>query len=339
MGPGPLNATVVDAVADRPAPARSQVAPWLPVAAAAATGVQVGAAIVATRFVIGQTAPASLALLRYAIALCFVLPAVLLSPRVPFDRRDIAPIGLLGIAQFGILIGLLNYGLQTVPSVRAALLLAMFPLLTMIVAAALGRERLTVAKTAGVLLSIAGVGVALGAKALERGGAPHQWAGELAVLGSALSGAVCSVLYRPYLRKYPPLSLSALAMLASIGFLAVLAAGEGFFTAWPRFTPGGWLAVVFIGAGSGVGYFLWLWALKHTTPTRVATFLALSPVTAAVFGSLLLGESISLPVVIGLACVICGLWLAHARVSERAALPAQGAADRAADQTENTRIQ
>jgi drug/metabolite transporter (DMT)-like permease len=215
----------------------------------------------------------------------------------------------------------------------------MFPLMTMIVAAALGRERLTVVKTAGVLLSVVGVGVALGPKALERGAAPHQWVGELAVLGSALSGAVCSVLYRPYLRKYPTLSVSALAMLASIAFLAVLAAGEGFFAAWPRFTPAGWLAVVFIGAGSGVGYFLWLWALKHMTPTRVAVFLALSPVTAAIFGALLLREAISLPVVIGLACVVCGLWLAHARDAGPAALRAERAADRAADQTENARIE
>ena len=334
MGADPLTADTID-----PPRTRSSLAQALPVAAAAATGVQVGAAIVATRFVIGQTAPASLALLRYAIALCFVLPVVLVSPWVPFERRDIVPIGLLGIAQFGILIGLLNYGLQSVPSVRAALILAMFPLLTMIVASALGRERLTVAKTLGVLLSIVGVGLALGAKAFERGDASHQWVGELAVLGSALSGAVCSVLYRPYLKKYPTLSLSALAMLASLGFLAVLAAGEGFFDAWPRFTPAGWLAVMFIGAGSGVGYVLWLWALKHTTPTKVAAFLALSPLTAAILGALLLGESISMPVVLGLSCVVCGLWLAHARGSEPSASRPERAADRPADQTEDAGIQ
>ncbi len=39
----------------------------LPAAAAATTGILVGAAMVATRFVIDQTSPASLALLRYVI--------------------------------------------------------------------------------------------------------------------------------------------------------------------------------------------------------------------------------------------------------------------------------
>ena len=59
----------------------------LAILAAAAVGVQVGAAIVATRFVIGQTGPASLALLRYAIGFLCLLPAVLASRRVRFDPR------------------------------------------------------------------------------------------------------------------------------------------------------------------------------------------------------------------------------------------------------------
>jgi len=283
----------------------------LPAAAAAATGVLVGAAIVATRFVIDQTSPASLALLRYSIGFCCLLPPVLMSARVRFERRDLLPIGLLGITQFGILIALLNYALQFIPSARAALIFATFPLLTMLLAAALGHERLTLAKTLGVLLTIAGVGFALGEKAVQGGGAGNGWVGELATFASALSGAICSVLYRPYLRKYPTLAVSAFAMLASVGFLAVLAAGEGFFGALPRFTVIGWMAVLFIGVSSGVGYFLWLWALGHTTATRVTVFLALSPVTAAGLGSLLLAERVSTMSLTGLACVALGLWLAH----------------------------
>jgi drug/metabolite transporter (DMT)-like permease len=239
---------------------------------------------------------------------------VLLSrPRTRFGRRDLLAISLLGITQFGILIALLNYGLRFIPSARAALIFATFPLLTLIVAAALGHERLTLAKLAGVLMTLAGVGVALGEKAIRSDGAASQWIGELAVFASALSGAVCSVLYRPYLKKYPTLPVSAYAMLASVGFLTVLAAAEGFFDSPPRFTPWGWLAVAYIGVGSGIGYFLWLWALRHATPTQVSVFLALSPVTAAGLGALLLGEAISAMALLGLACVALGLTLAHRR--------------------------
>src|SRR5512141_2461648 len=118
--------------------------------AAAAAGVQVGAAMVATRFVIDQSAPASLAMLRYALGVLTLLPAILLSPRTRIARGDLLPIGLLGIGQFGILIALLNFGLQRIPSARAALIFATFPLLTLTLSVLLRQERLTGAKAIGV---------------------------------------------------------------------------------------------------------------------------------------------------------------------------------------------
>ncbi len=282
-------------------------------AAAAFTGFQVGAGIVATRFVIDQTTPASLAMMRYIVGFCCLVPPLLMAPRVRFARGDLVPIALLGITQFGILVALLNFGLQYIPSARAALIFATFPLLTMVLGALLGRERLSPAKTAGVTLTVLGVGLTLGERVMGGGGGERSdaWIGELAVFASALSGAVCSVLYRPYLKKYPTLPVSAFAMLASVGFLAILAAAEGFFDQVPDFTPGGWGAILFIGASSGIGYYLWLWALAHASPTRVTVFLALSPVTAAGLGALLLGEAPTVGMLAGLAAVALGLWLAH----------------------------
>lgn len=148
--------------------------------------------MVATRFVVDQTGPASLALLRYVIGVGCLLPAVLLGGRPRFERADLLPIGLLGIGQFGVLIALLNYGLRSVPSARAALIFATLPLLTLVIATAVGRERLTGAKASGVALSIVGVGMALGEKILAPAGA--GWLGEAAVLASTCCGALCSVL-------------------------------------------------------------------------------------------------------------------------------------------------
>jgi drug/metabolite transporter (DMT)-like permease len=267
--------------------------------------------MVATRFVIDQSSPASLALLRYLVGFLCLLPPTLMASRVRFARGDLLPISVLGIMQFGIVITLLNYALQFIPSARAALIFATVPLQTMLLGAALGRERMTVAKSLGVLLTIVGVGLALGEKVLAPGNAAGSWLGELAVLGSALSAAVCSILYRPYLQRYPTLPVSAYAMFASVVFLALFAAGEGFFNAFPAFTPAGWAAVAFIGVSSGVGYYLWLWALNNTTPTRVTVFLALSPITATILGALFLAEATSPTSLLGLGCVALGLWLAH----------------------------
>jgi drug/metabolite transporter (DMT)-like permease len=209
-----------------------------------------------------------------------------------------------------VLILLLNYSLRFIPAAQAAMIFATFPLLTMFIAAGLGRESLTVRKTAGVLLTILGVGATLGGELAHGSGSADVWIGVAAVFAAAFCGAVCSVFYGPYLRKYPALPVSAFAMFAAVVFLGVLAAGEGFFAHWPRFTASGWGAVVFIGVSSGVAYFLWLWALANISPTRVTVFLALGPITAAILGIGFLGEAPAPATLVGLICVVLGLWLA-----------------------------
>jgi drug/metabolite transporter (DMT)-like permease len=284
---------------------------FLAILAGTTSGVLVGAAMVATRFVIHETEPATLALWRYSIGtLGLVLPFLMIR-RVRFERGDLLPVALLGIGQFGILIALLNYGLQFIGSGLGAILFATFPMMTMLLAAAFRLEALTLAKSVGVVLSIIGVGLAVA----ENLGLPSHidgfWPGVLAVLGSALTGAICSVFYRPYLQKYPPLQVSVFAMLASVLFLALPAAAEGVFDQVPEFSTSGWIAVLFIGLASSVGYYTWLFALKHATPTRVALFLSLGPIVATALGGAVLGEPITILFLSGLGLVIAGLWVAH----------------------------
>jgi drug/metabolite transporter (DMT)-like permease len=260
--------------------------------------------------VVGEVGPATLALLRYAIGACCLLPFFLAAPRVRFAGRDLAAVAALGIGQFGILVVLLNLGLLSVTSARAVLLFATFPLMTMLLAAALGRERLTLAKSLGVGLSFAGVGLALLDKLAVEEAGTGGWAGVAAVLAAALTGAVCSVLYRPYLQRYPTLPVSTIAMLASVAFLALLAVPEGALETVPRLGAGAWAAVAFIGLSSGIAYFGWLWALGRLPPTQVTVFLSLSPITAALLGNLLLGEALSPLTLAGLAAVVAGLVVA-----------------------------
>jgi drug/metabolite transporter (DMT)-like permease len=280
----------------------------LAVLAAAATGVQVGAAITATRFVAADISPASLAFLRYLIGvLCLVVP-VMLAPRVRFARGDLVPIALLGIGQFGVLIALLNYGLKSVPAGRGALIFATFPFLTLLFAAVRGDERVTLRKVLGIFATLFGVFLALGDKALV-GGANH-WIGELAIVGAAATGAICSVLYRPYLRRYPTLPVSAFAMAAAAAALLIPAGIDDLFVAPLHLSATGWAAIVFIGVSSGAFYMVWLWALKNIAATRVTVFLSLSPITATLAGVMLLGEPVTAGMIAGVACVAAGLWVA-----------------------------
>jgi drug/metabolite transporter (DMT)-like permease len=278
----------------------------LAVLAAAVTGVQVGAAITATRFVAADISPASLAFLRYAIGVGCLVPTLWFA-RVRFARADILPIALLGIGQFGVLIALLNWGLRTVPAGRGALIFASFPLLTLIVAALAGHERITLAKLTGILLTLAGVAFALGDKIAGTG----SLLGEIAIVASAATGALCSVLYRPYLRRYPTLPVSIFAMAAAAAALLVPAALDDLAVSPAHLSGKAWAAIVFIGLSSGGGYVLWLWALKNIAATRVTVFLALSPITAALAGAAFLGEPLTFGMIAGVGCVAAGLWVAN----------------------------
>ncbi len=290
-------------------------APW----AAAAVGVQVGATIVATRVVVDQLGPATLAALRYAIGLASLLPFVWHAARreaaastsTPRIRPSELPrIVLLGIGQFGLLIALLNFGLKSVPAAKGALLFASFPLLTLIVATVLGHERLGWRQSLGVGLTLAAVVLALGPQAWQAHG---SMAGELAILASALCGAICSALYRPVLRRHAALPVSAIAMAAAVVVLGLCAPFEDAAARLPRVDARGWAAIVFIGTSSGIGYFLWLWALRHAAASRVTLFLSLSPLTAMALGVALLGEPLPASLVLALGLVVAGLWVAQDR--------------------------
>lgn len=289
-------------------------APW----AAAAVGVQVGAAIVATRLVVDQLGPATLAALRYAIGLASLLPFVWHATRRAAARtstpkiqaNELPRIVLLGIGQFGLLIALLNHGLKSVPAAKGALLFAAFPLLTLIVATLLGHERLGWRQCLGVGLTLAAVALALGPQAWQAHG---SLAGELVILGSALCGAVCSVLYRPVLQRHAALPVSAIAMAAAVVVLGLCAPFEDAVTRLPQVDARGWAAIVFIGTSSGIGYFLWLWALRHAPASRVTLFLSLSPLTAMALGTLLLGEPLQTSLLLALGLVVAGLWVAQDR--------------------------
>jgi drug/metabolite transporter (DMT)-like permease len=104
--------------------------------------------------------------------------------------------------------------------------------------------------------------------------------------------------------------VSAFAMMVSVLFLAVFAGAENWTGRIGGFGWGAWMAIVFVGVSSAVGYFWWLYALKHESPTRVTVFLALNPVTAALLGWLLLGELLHTATLAALALIGAGLWLA-----------------------------
>ncbi|SAI69296.1 regulatory protein [Bordetella ansorpii] len=278
-------------------------------AAAAAVGTLVGAAMVLTRMVSPDVPPATLAFLRYLIGV-LVLLLPLHRARFPsYAPRDAVGIAVLGIFQFAILILLLNHALISVPATTCALVFSTMPLMTMCLAVMARRERFDAWRSAGIAMAFGGVAYLLLAAPAAAGTVRGAGFGIAAAVGATVIGASTSLLYRPYLRRYPALATCRLAMLAAVLFLSAycLAVSEPLM---PALTPPQWLAVGFIGVSSGVGYFCWLWALAKLEASKVAAFQALGPVTAAVLEALLGKRLPAAEVMLALALVCLGLFLA-----------------------------
>ena len=284
--------------------------PPLAVLTAAFTGVQVGAAIVASRAAVDDLGPTVLALFRYAIGASMILPLALHLGWRRIPLRDLWVIAALGIGQFGILVALLNLAVMYISAGLGSLIFATMPVQTVLISAALGRQALTLRRFLGALLTTLGVAAALSDRLIGEAVGIDLWIGIGAALASALTGAVCSVLYRPYLTRYPTVQLSGLAMGASVLFLAVLSPFDAPPIGWDALEAAPWGVVAFIGASSGIGYITWLYSLREMAATEVTLFLALAPITALLLGALLLGETLGLGLFAGLALVIIGMRLA-----------------------------
>jgi drug/metabolite transporter (DMT)-like permease len=131
------------------------------VLAAVVSSVLGGTSIGATRFLVNAIDPLAIGSFRFGLGFLLLLPVALVQGHRWPPRHDwpaVAGLGLLFYAAFPILF---NASLIFTTAARGSLALSTLPLLTMVVGAALGSEPLTLRKTAGVLVAILGVSMAL----------------------------------------------------------------------------------------------------------------------------------------------------------------------------------
>lgn len=277
-------------------------------AAAAAAALSAGAAVVATRVVIGETDPISLVFYRYLISvLCFAPIMPMLWPRSGLDAVEYGKIALFGILFFVLFPWTFNAALQFNPAARGAVGLATIPIQTLLLATLLGRERLTWSKAAGVLLAFSGIVVAFGASALGSGNRSYLY-GDLLMLLSGFCAAVYSVFGRPTLMRHGPLFVTALAMAFSVAALFPVVFVKGGGAPIPSFSSNGWLVILFLGTVAGALQFsLYMWALRNLPPSTTTLYLTLNPITAVLLGVGLLGEILTIELVIGMALVLIGI--------------------------------
>jgi len=268
-----------------------------------------GGAAVATRFMIGSFDPLTLATVRFGGGALLLLPvALLLRPKWP-SRADWPAVAGLGFLFYAVFFVFYNLALAFTTVGRGTLALSTLPLLTMVCGAVLGLEKLSARKTTGVLLAMGGVATALVANLKT---APDgAWRGDLIMVGATLCMALYNVYARPFIARSSPLGYLAAGMAVGGGALLLISLLTGRIAIILSFGPGQALSGFYLAAGGGAfGFFLWVLALKYASPTKVANTITINPFIAMFAGTFLLGEPVTLPLILGLAAVCAGVWVA-----------------------------
>lgn len=286
------------------------------VAAAILSSALGGSAAAITRYIIGASEPVTIAAYRFGIGFLLILPLALLLHSTFPKGKDRIRVALLGVLFFSIFFVFYNIAMSLTTAARGSLALSCLPLTTMVVAALFRQETFTARKIAGVCIAIGGVAVALWAGLADA--PPGAWRGDLVMAGATLCMALYNVWSRPLMARSSMLGFLALGMgfgaAASISF--ALGSG-GLAHSLVAFDRGEWIAVICLGVfGGAAAFYLWVYALERTTPTRVANTMTVNPIAASLLAAVLVGEPLGVNLLLGIAGVGLGIWLASTEATK-----------------------
>jgi drug/metabolite transporter (DMT)-like permease len=225
-------------------------------------------------------------------------------------RRDALRLAAVGVC---VVVGYhisLNVGTKYTTSGTAALVVALSPALTLLLAVGLGLERWSRRRAAGLAVAFAGVAVVV----LLGAGGELSFAnakGPLIVLAAPVAFALYNVLLKPLLGRYDLLALTAATSLVGTVFLLPFVRG-GTVDSVTRISLEDAALVLYLGVASTfLGYIGWNVGLRGLGATRsVAYTYVISPLAVAM-GALLLDEPVTLWLVVGGALVVGGVVVAQ----------------------------
>jgi drug/metabolite transporter (DMT)-like permease len=226
------------------------------------------------------------------------------------DRRDLPRIvlaPLIGYVGYQILA---NYGQKTVPAAWTGMLFGLEPVFVALFAVLLAGERLTGWLLGGLVTAILGTAVLFLGSA--SGAATDVGTGGLILIAiSAMGWGIYTALIRPLLGKYGTLELSCLTIAIS-AFPMLAFASPTVLAALPDMTATQIGAMLFLAVPATVlALITWNYGAARMSNATAGMFLYVQPIVAAIGGMLILGETITWPLIAGGALIMAGVAIAQ----------------------------
>jgi drug/metabolite transporter (DMT)-like permease len=224
--------------------------------------------------------------------------------------------GLAAGALFAAEFGCIFYGLQFTSASRMTVFLYLSPFVVALGMPFIARgERLVATQWLGLAMAFSGVAWAFAeGLAPSASAGPQQWLGDALGFAAALLWGATTLTIRATGLARAPAEKTLLYQLAISGALLALAAGlRG--ERWPaQIAALTWSSLAFQTViVSFASYLLWFWLVRHYPATRIAAFTLLTPLAGLIAGVGLLGEPLTLRLIVALAAVILGIALVSRR--------------------------
>ena len=262
------------------------------------------------RMVVPAFGPVALAFVRVGGAALLLLPLLLWRGEWPHLRRHGAKLMVLGLANSALPFLCFGYAMATLPAGLAAIFNAATPLFTALIAWAWLGDPLNRWRSLGLALGFAGVAGLAWVKSLATGSlAGFGLDGPTALaIGACLAGTLMYGYAGNFSKRYLA-GVPAMAMAAGSQLAAALALLLPAWLTWPAQAPTlrDWaLAAALSVLASGVAYILYFRLITRVGPTQASAVTFLVPVFAALWGGLVLGERVTLPMALGGAVILAG---------------------------------
>ena len=234
---------------------------------------------------------------------------------LPRERKTYGHLLVMGIINITIPFLLITWAEQSVESSLAAILTSPVPLFAIVLSALfLPDEPMRINGLVGLIVGFIGV-VIITSRGLT--GSGSSVAGEIALLGAALSYAAGAVYSRRNVRGLAPMVPAVFQVTFALlitGTIALLF--EHPWTATPDTQA--LFAILWLGLlGSGVAYLFVFRLFAHWGATRTTLVAYLLPVVGIVLGYVFLQEPVDGRLIIGTALVIAGVGLVNSRFGRR----------------------
>ncbi|MFF0199788.1 DMT family transporter [Streptomyces sp. NPDC005017] len=263
-----------------------------------------GASYLAAKDVTTARTVLAVLVLRFAL----VLPVLLLASWRSLRALTAAQwrgAGLLGLILSGIFL-LETYGVVHTSATNAGLIISLTMIFTPLAEAAVTRERPSRAFLGAAALSVLGVVLLT-----QGGGFTRPAAGDVLMLLAALARTV-HVLVMARLKSVRgagALELTTVQLGTAVVVFALLSTGSD-ATPWGTaadFGPREWAALLFLAVLCTLfAFFVQMWAVRRTSPSRVSLLLGTEPLWAAATGIALGGERLGAAGLLGGALVLMG---------------------------------